>query len=168
MFVHRYSRLLARNTNSAYTFCLQSFFTDKLNDDDDKPDMGPSISTGSKSAMVFEVTQTLLYILWKVSECCHDFDVGSRTQEVSKHDLWYRQYYHSNHASASRENYIQAWGCCLRCSLTAKLLPKAVSRNCRPGLLIYVRSLHHVKWKLFLTNDICHPLQCRCDFIGSN
>jgi len=58
MFVHRYSRLLARNTNSAYKFCLQSFFfTDKPSDDDDKPDMGPSPSTRSKSAMVSEVTQ---------------------------------------------------------------------------------------------------------------
>jgi len=40
-------------------FAFNLFFTDKPSDDDDKPDMGPSISTGSKSAMV---TQTLLCI----------------------------------------------------------------------------------------------------------
>lgn len=50
--------------------------------------------------------------------------------------------------------YRQDPGCCLRGSLTAKLLQTAVSSNCRPGLLIYVWSLHHVKWKLFLTNDM--------------
>jgi len=43
-------------------FAFNLFFKDKPSDDDDKPDMGPSISTGSKSAMVSEVTQTLLYI----------------------------------------------------------------------------------------------------------
>ena len=43
-------------------FVFNLFFKDKPSDDDDKPDMGPSISTGSKSAMVSEVTQTLLYI----------------------------------------------------------------------------------------------------------
>jgi len=43
-------------------FDFNLFITDKPSDDDDKPDMGPSTSTRSKSATVSEVTQTSLYM----------------------------------------------------------------------------------------------------------
>jgi len=43
-------------------FAFNLFITDKPSDDDDKPDMGPSTSTRSKSATVSEVTQTSLYM----------------------------------------------------------------------------------------------------------
>jgi len=59
-------------------FAFNLFFKDKPSDDDDKPDMGPSLSTGSKSAMLSEVTQTLLYIYINIHSGRHQISLDTK------------------------------------------------------------------------------------------